>query len=137
MASLEKNRAAVKKWRLAHPEQNRERKARYPEQDRLRASRWYAENKERVRLYHLANPDIGRNSNEARRARKADAFIEAVDRQVVFARDAGLCGICQQGVEPANWHLDHIQPLSKGGQHSYDNVQVSHPVCNMRKHIHW
>jgi len=83
--------------------------------------------------YQTEHPEKRREYKATRRARKTDAFIEAIDRQTVFSRDAGLCGICQQGVEAANWHLDHIQPLSKGGQHSYDNVQVSHPVCNLRK----
>jgi 5-methylcytosine-specific restriction endonuclease McrA len=31
------------------------------------------------------------------------------------------------------WDLDHVIPLSKGGEHSYDNVQVTHPSCNRKK----
>lgn len=68
-----------------------------------------------------------------RRARKLAAFVEDVDRSVVFERDKGICGICGLPVDPTDWHLDHVQPLCKGGEHSYANVQVSHPACNMRK----
>jgi len=46
----------------------------------------------------------------------------------------------QQGIQkqkqPANqnnWHLDHIYPVVKGGEHSYKNVAVSHPRCNQKK----
>ena len=87
--------------------------------------------------YAKANPDKRADMQATRRARKADAFIEAIDRQIVFARDQGACGICRIEVEPANWHLDHVIPLSKGGLHSYDNVQVSHPSCNLRKSDHY
>ena len=85
--------------------------------------------------YQIKHPEERREYKATRRARKLDAFVEVVDRNTVYIRDEGICGICQTAVEPANWHLDHKQPLSKGGQHSYDNVQVSHPVCNERKGV--
>jgi 5-methylcytosine-specific restriction endonuclease McrA len=129
------------KWRLAHSE---ERKA-------YRAA-WYASNHKKVRasqtVWRIANPEKARAATVAwraanperllayqvnRRARKLNAFVEAVNRQAVFERDEGLCGICQEAVDPQNWHLDHIIPLSKGGEHSYANVQVTHPRCNQRK----
>ena len=51
----------------------------------------------------------------------------------MFKRDKGRCGICRKKVDPADWHLDHIVPLSRGGEHSYANVQVTHPFCNESK----
>ena len=29
--------------------------------------------------------------------------------------------------------IDHIRPISKGGLHSWDNVQLAHRICNIRK----
>lgn len=58
---------------------------------------------------------------------------ERIDRDAVFERDGGLCGICEAPVDPADWHLDHRRPLARGGAHTYDNVQVAHPMCNYRK----
>jgi 5-methylcytosine-specific restriction endonuclease McrA len=52
----------------------------------------------------------------------------------VWERDEGVCGICGTAADLSDWHLDHVVPLSKGGEHSYANTQVSHPVCNLRKH---
>jgi len=67
-----------------------------------------------------------------RRARKHDRFVEHVDPMVVYARDEGLCGICGTTVY-GEFHVDHRIPLAKGGEHSYANVQVAHPTCNLTK----
>ncbi len=79
------------------------------------------------------NPDKVRDYSAARRATKVAAVIEPVDRQVVWERDGGICHICHQDADPTDWHLDHVIPLVKGGQHSYANVAVSHPFCNLSK----
>lgn len=68
-----------------------------------------------------------------RRARKRDALVEVVHRSVVWERDEGVCHICQHPADESNWHLEHVIPLAQGGEHSYGNVAVSHPKCNLRK----
>lgn len=55
-------------------------------------------------------------------------------RDVVYGRDKGICHICGNFNPLNNWHLDHIIPLSKGGKHAYENVAVSCPSCNLKKH---
>jgi 5-methylcytosine-specific restriction endonuclease McrA len=72
-----------------------------------------------------------------RRARKRNQFVEKVYRSKVFRRDAGICGICREAVDPLDWHLDHVRPLARGGEHSYANTQVAHPSCNHRKSASW
>ena len=54
-------------------------------------------------------------------------------RNAVIERDGYVCGICTLDVEPADVHLDHVIPYSKGGPHTIDNLRVTHSVCNMRK----
>ena len=94
-----------------------------------------------VRIW--AKTENGRNHRrdleEKRRANKLGAFVEHVDRQQVFLNDNGVCQwqYCSEPspfVDPQDWHLDHITPLRKGGEHSYRNVQVTHPTCNLKKH---
>jgi 5-methylcytosine-specific restriction endonuclease McrA len=55
----------------------------------------------------------------------------------VASRKPGWCRAhydrWRKKVDPANWHLDHVVPLSRGGEHSYANVQVAHPFCNLSK----
>jgi len=88
----------------------------------------------RVAAWQKAHPDKCRDRNARRRALKRGAFVEPISRAVVFDRDAGRCHLCGKKVDPKHWHLDHIVPLSQGGEHSYKNVAVSCPTCNLRKH---
>lgn len=90
-----------------------------------------------TRQYKKENPDRIRSHNANRRAWRINQLVENVDRKVVFERDNGICHICLDVVDPADWHLDHIIPLSKGGPHSYDNTAVSHPFCNESKNNKW
>jgi hypothetical protein len=73
-----------------------------------------------------------REAHNQRRARQLAAFSEPIDSQIVFERDEGLCGLCGEPVDPDNWDLDHAIPLGPG-DHTYENLQVSHPSCNKAK----
>lgn len=65
---------------------------------------------------------------------------EQINVLAVFERDNWVCQICGEDVDPTVEHpdplsksLDHIVPLSQGGGHTWDNVQLAHLVCNMSK----
>ena len=130
---LERNRAAGARWR-----------ARNPEKVKASVAAWREANAERMteslREWRKANPEKVVAKLHRRRARLLDAFVEDVDRMVVWERDNGICGICGVWVDPdLSWPdkmsktLDHIVPLSGGGEHSYTNAQIAHAVCNSRK----
>lgn len=81
-----------------------------------------------------------RESHQRRRALKIGASAERIANADVFERDGWSCGICCEPVNPlAAWpdrmspSLDHIVPLSKGGAHTYANVQLAHLGCNVEK----
>lgn len=81
------------------------------------------------------NPDKVRKSNAVRRARERNApVVTPIDRATIWDRDNGICHLCGQPCDPSNWHLEHLMPLARGGSHAPDNVAVSHPSCNRRKH---
>lgn len=44
------------------------------------------------------------------------------------------CWVCGQHVLPAAATLEHIQPLSEGGNSHLDNLAISHDVCNNQRH---
>ena len=75
-----------------------------------------------------------------RRVLVQSQFVETVDRLIVFERDEWMCGLCGDDIDPDLCHphpmsasLDHIVPLSRGGDHSYDNSQAAHLRCNCSK----
>lgn len=43
------------------------------------------------------------------------------------------CWVCGQPVLPADATLEHIRPLSEGGNSHLDNLAISHAVCNQRR----
>jgi len=80
------------------------------------------------------------SAKERRRARRIATTVEPISRPRVYDRDGWICQICCEPVDPAAAYpdprsasLDHVVPLSRGGTHTYDNVQCSHLECNVRK----
>lgn len=81
------------------------------------------------------DPEPARQQSWRSRMRRLAAWVEDVDRRTVYERDNGVCGLCGRAdVDPCDFHVDHIIPISRGGEHSYANVQLAHPACNLRKH---
>lgn len=65
---------------------------------------------------------------------------EDINHLQVFERDNWTCYLCEQAIDPRlrgdAWMratIDHVVPLCKGGEHTYDNVRASHWLCNMGK----
>jgi len=87
------------------------------------------------------NKHAGRISKAVRRARKKGVNAETVNPFKVFNRDGWKCQLCgastprkQRGKNEHNSpELDHIIPLSKGGEHSYRNTQCLCRRCNISK----
>jgi 5-methylcytosine-specific restriction endonuclease McrA len=44
------------------------------------------------------------------------------------------CWVCGEHVLPAAATLEHIQPLSEGGNSHLENLAISHDVCNNQRH---
>lgn len=51
----------------------------------------------------------------------------------VFKARLGICGLCGTWVQPGHASMDHIHPLSLGGTHTWENIQLVHLTCNLRK----
>lgn len=44
------------------------------------------------------------------------------------------CWVCGEHVLPAAATLEHIKPLSEGGNSHAENLAISHDVCNNQRH---
>lgn len=86
-----------------------------------------------------------RERDRSRRRRRACSGPEAeeIRDRDVFQRDGWVCQLCGGPVNPRlRWpdplskSLDHIIPLKHGGAHRWENVQLAHLRCNIKKHDH-
>jgi len=71
--------------------------------------------------------------------KKLGTKTQSFKRKIYF-RDSGLCGVCQEPIllsdvypHPRSLSIDHIVPLSKGGNHAQYNLQITHFICNINK----
>lgn len=89
-----------------------------------------------------------KKKDHARRIRIEGQMVDSdITIERLFDRDNGKCALCG-GV--CDWNdytrknnyfvvgnfypsIDHIIPISKGGKHSWDNVQLAHFICNSKK----
>ena len=55
-------------------------------------------------------------------------------REVVYVRDGGICMKCGRRVTKKNFHVDHVIPISKGGDEwDLNTLELSCPDCNLQK----
>lgn len=80
-------------WRDRNAEKCRERGATYFQDNREQINRQRRESGSAVK------------GAATRRARLLGAFIEAVDPLEVLRRHEGMCGICAESVDPADFHV--------------------------------
>lgn len=45
-----------------------------------------------------------------------------------------ICAYLNEPCETPMWHVDHIKPISKGGLHHEDNLQILTAAINLEKH---
>lgn len=86
---------------------------------------------EAIRKRDKRNGIMHRQVDRARRLGiRVDSSFDLAD---VFKKAFGMCHICDKWVPPGKASPDHILPLSKGGEHIFENVGLTHLVCNLRK----
>lgn len=71
------------------------------------------------------------------------SYDKEVTLKKLIARDNGICKICGKPIDLLDIcnkavggfypSIDHIIPMSKGGGHVWENVQLAHVICNSRK----
>lgn len=54
-------------------------------------------------------------------------------RNSIIRRDGLICRICGEPVEENDVHVDHVQPIHKGGKTVFTNLRVTHSRCNLTR----
>ena len=123
----EKRNAYMRKW----VERNHDRWLEWHRQYSS-TEEYKARKKINDRKYNLKHREMYRKHRRLYKARKRASKVGIVNENKLINEWDGYCGICKEKVEK-NYHIDHIIPLSKGGSHSQENLQITHPSCNFRK----
>lgn len=119
--------AYMKKYRIENAEKIRETKRQYDAEHaveaRIRAAEW-AKN----------NPSKAQTKNQNRRAlrKAADGSFSNRDIELIYEQQNGRCAYC--GIElNGKYHIDHKNPLSRGGSNWPENLACSCATCNLSK----
>jgi predicted transcriptional regulator len=100
--------------------------------------------KERDPQYKSNQKRFKREKGYIARAKKYGCeYVYGITIKAVFKRDNGICKICGKPCDmndrtygdygPNYPSVDHIIPLSRGGSHTWNNVQLAHTICNSYK----
>lgn len=123
----ERQRANARAWAEANPEKKRGSYAS-----------WKERNKEHKKSYdartHQQNKGRRREYWHSRRAKKR-AATGTVSKNIVqklLLLQRRKCVCCGKPLG-RDFHLDHIVPLSRGGEHSDSNLQLLRAKCNLQK----
>jgi len=109
-------------WRKANP-------------DKVRAACALA-----TKRWRKANPASARRTDriQARRRRAGlrNGIVSSNIEEILFEKQDGYCAynlFCNSDLYIEGFHLDHIMPLALGGLHEDSNLQLTCPICNLRK----
>lgn len=80
------------------------------------------------------------NAQHDHRNERNGAADKSITLTSLYMRDGGMCWICGRHIDfdcdpNSNDYpsIDHIQPLSKGGRHSWNNVRLACRGCNSKR----
>lgn len=123
----ERERAAA--YRARNPDvtrqQNHKRRQADPEKARAESRQWFAENRDKRAAYE---------QNRRAKKRAQAGKISPNLKQSLFIAQRGGCACCRGVFGLAELHMDHIMPLSKGGLHDDENIQLLCQPCNQAKY---
>lgn len=145
---------ANKQWLADHPGQSAKYSKKWqennPEKSIQSSQSWKARNKEKIKSYNQIyskqnaskinelnrnwakrNPEWCRANNAKRRALKSNAKTFAISAKEIARLYQTPCFMCGSNNQI---ELDHIIPLSRGGDHSIGNLLSLCKSCNASKH---
>jgi hypothetical protein len=124
----------VAKKRLAtnaHYQRNKEARLQYGkeyrERNREKFTQWMAD-------WRAANPERSRASKRASQSRRRASMQGVSNGELVAwtALQPKVCHWCAKDCAE-QFHVDHYEPLARGGKHEISNLVISCQFCNLSK----
>lgn len=129
---------AKRKWRKENHEKHLAWSREYRERNREKLREWHREATKK-------DPEKFRQYGRKKRAIKSNAnYVSYTDTEVLDTYGTN-CHICNEAIDLSaprsagkeGWqyslHIDHLIPLSKGGDDNIENVRPAHAICNLQK----
>lgn len=123
-------RALDAKWR-------RTEKCRLAKRDYAKTEKSKAQNKKWKQT--IDGKASSKTASSTRKAKKRNAVIG--DTSVIIewekryrSMESVVCFWCLGSFEPDTCHSEHMEPISRGGQHCIENLCISCSPCNLMKH---
>ncbi len=130
-------------WALKNPDKVKQLKQNWQLNNKEYLKEWKKQNPNWEKEWRINNVDktrqYSRQSRIKRRLLLKNVASESYTLEQIFIRDEGMCMLCFTPViidideikyRPS---IDHVIPLSKGGDDTLKNVQLAHFGCNSRK----
>ena len=114
---------AMVRERLQRPD------VRAREQERLRAPAY----REKVRDYQQRLEVKAARASRLRLRKPWDSTVTAKSVTVMLDAKRGRCAACGTNIRDG-YHMDHIQPMARGGESTFTNLQLLCGTCNLKKH---
>ena len=117
-------------WKKKNPEKHRML-------NKLSRERTLDKVKARVKRYALLNPHVLTLASQNRRSRERNAKgrIDKKTIEKIARLQKNFCAICKVNLASGKVkrHIDHIEPLARGGTNYPANIQILCSKCNQRK----
>jgi len=132
----------MKEWKINNPEYMVSYKKQYYQENKEQLIEynaiWAKNNPEKIREYSCTyiQRHLDRHAERQRRryAQKKNNGYERVNYKAIYKRDNYTCQIChKENLKRPDITIDHIIPITKGGPHIPDNLQVACRACNIKK----
>jgi 5-methylcytosine-specific restriction endonuclease McrA len=123
----ERVRTTVKHYRETHKEQIAKKNREWCDTHQAHCA------KRQQRYVETHRPQVNNHARQRRARKRAALHTEPINQDIVYKRDKGICSLCHKHVAKKDMSLDHVIPLTKGGDDTYQNIALAHLLCNIRK----
>jgi 5-methylcytosine-specific restriction endonuclease McrA len=132
--------------RTCHTIANKKSLLNHPDSQRKRSREYFKKNKnsvmDKLRIYRKTpkGMSVVAQGNFKRRSLMDNTKSEQSDIDLwlvkIYSKPTFRCYYCQDTYKTKFVHIDHVEPLSKGGTNVISNLCASCSSCNLRKHTH-